>query len=252
MPDVLVTREGGLARVTLNRPPLNILSPGLIDELGATFQALGAAPEIRVVVLAASGRAFSAGVEVQTMRDLDPRRAREFIGRLHATIQALRELDAVVLARLHGHVLGGALELVLGADLRLAAESCRLGMPEIRVGIPSVIEAALLPGLIGWGRTAELLLTGETVEAARAEGWGLVNRVVPDAALDGEVLAWAARLLALPADACRLQKQLLRRWRQVDLDSAIALSMDAFARAYGTEEPRRAMQAFLDRRRAAP
>jgi enoyl-CoA hydratase/carnithine racemase len=121
-------------------------------------------------------------------------------------------------------------------------------MPEIRVGIPSVIEAALLPGLIGWGRTAELLLTGETVEAARAEGWGLVNRVVPDAALDGEVEAWAARLLALPADACRIQKQLLRRWRQVDLDSAITLSMDAFARAYATEEPRRAMQAFLDKK----
>jgi enoyl-CoA hydratase/carnithine racemase len=154
-----------------------------------------------------------------------------------------------MLARLHGHVLGGALELVLACDLRVAAASCRLGMPEIRVGIPSVIEAALMPGLIGWGRAAELLLTGETIDAVEAERWGLVNRAVPDEALDREVETWVGRLLALPPHALRLQKGLLARWRQVDLDSAIALSMDAFAMAYTTDEPRRAMQRFLDRRR---
>jgi enoyl-CoA hydratase/carnithine racemase len=122
-------------------------------------------------------------------------------------------------------------------------------MPEIKVGIPSVIEAALMPGLIGWGRAAELLLTGETIDAVEAERWGLVNRAVPDEALDREVEAWVSRLLALPPRALRLQKGLLARWRQVDLDTAIALSMDAFAMAYTTDEPRRAMQRFLDRRR---
>jgi enoyl-CoA hydratase/carnithine racemase len=245
--DVVVERDGGIGYVTLDRPPLNILTTGLIAELGESFRRLTGAPEVRVVVLRATGRAFSAGVEVQAMRDLDPPRARVFIQGLHDTIRGLRELDAVVLARLHGHVLGGALELVLGADLRLAGASCRLGMPEIRVGIPSVIEAALLPGLIGWGRTAELLLSGEPIGAAEAERWGLVNRVVADDALDAEVAAWASRLLALPADALRLQKTLLRGWRRIDLDSAIGVSMDAFARAYATDEPRRAMQAFLDR-----
>jgi enoyl-CoA hydratase/carnithine racemase len=249
--EVVVERDGGLARVTLARPPLNILTPGLVAELGEAFRQLATAAEVRVVVLQATGRAFSAGVEVQAMRDLDPPRARALIQVLHDGIRALRELDAAVVARLHGHVLGGALELVLAADLRLAGASCRLGMPEIRVGIPSVIEAALLPGLIGWGRTAELLLTGETIGAEAAERWGLVNRVVADDALDAEVAVWAGRLLALPADALRLQKALLRRWRQTDLDSAIALSMEAFARAYATDEPRRAMQAFLDRRREA-
>ena len=245
--DVVVERDGGIGYVTLDRPPLNILTTGLIAELGESFRRLAGAPEVRVVVLRATGRAFSAGVEVQAMRDLDPPRARVFIQGLHDTIRGLRELDAVVLARVHGHVLGGALELVLGADLRLAGASCRLGMPEIRVGIPSVIEAALLPGLIGWGRTAELLLSGEPIGAAEAERWGLVNRVVADDALDAEVAAWASRLLALPADALRLQKTLLRGWRRTDLDSAIGVSMDAFARAYATDEPRRAMQAFLDR-----
>jgi enoyl-CoA hydratase/carnithine racemase len=247
--DVGVERAGGLAHVTLDRPPLNILTPGLIAELGDVFRRLATEAEVRVIILRATGRAFSAGVEVQAMRGLDPPRARAFIQTVHDAIRALCELDAAVVARLHGHVLGGALELVLGADLRLAGASCRLGMPEIRVGIPSVIEAALLPGLIGWGRTAELLLTGETIGAEEAERWGLVNRVVADDALDAEVATWADRLLALPPDALRLQKALLRRWRRTDLDSAIGLSMEAFARAYATDEPRRAMQAFLDRRR---
>ncbi|HEV8306627.1 MAG TPA: enoyl-CoA hydratase-related protein [Methylomirabilota bacterium] len=250
MAELTVAREGGVARVTLARPPLNILTPALIAELGAAFRALGGAADVRVIVLGATGRAFSAGVEVQAMRDLGAPAARAFIGAFHDTIRAVRELPAPVLARLHGHVLGGALELVLGCDLRLAAASCRLGMPEIRVGIPSVIEAALLPGLVGWGRAAELLLLGESIDAVEAERWGLVNRAVPDDALDREVEAWIARLLALPPQALRRQKALLAAWRRVDLESAIALSMDAFAATYTTDEPRAAMQRFLDRGRS--
>jgi enoyl-CoA hydratase len=123
-------------------------------------------------------------------------------------------------------------------------------MPEITVGIPSVIQAALLPGLIGWGRTAELLLGGRPIDAVEAERWGLVNRAVADDVLDREVQDWVDRLLALPPDALRLQKSLLTRWRRVDLDTAVALSTDVFARAYATGEPSRAMQAFLDRRHA--
>jgi enoyl-CoA hydratase/carnithine racemase len=242
-----LAREGGVARLTLHRPPLNILTPALIAELGAAFRALGADPALRVVVLAGSGRAFSAGVDVAAMRDLDAPGARALIDALRATIRALEDIPVPTIARLHGHVLGGALELVLACDLRIAAASCRLGMPEITVGIPSVIQAALLPGLIGWGRTAELLLGGRPVEATEAERWGLVNRAVEADTLDREVEGWVDRLLALPADALRLQKTLLARWRRVDLDTAVALSMDVFARAYATGEPQRAMQAFLER-----
>ena len=245
MAELRIAREGGVARLTLARPPLNVLTPGLIDTLGVAFRELGADPGLRVVVLGGSGRAFSAGVDVAAMRDLDATGARTLIDALRTTIRALEEVPVPTIARLHGHVLGGALELVLACDLRIAAASCRLGMPEITVGIPSVIQAALLPGLIGWGRTAELLLGGRPVEATEAERWGLVNQVVAEDALDREVEVWVDRLLALPADALRLQKALLARWRRVDLDTAVTLSMDAFARAYATGEPRRAMQAFF-------
>jgi enoyl-CoA hydratase/carnithine racemase len=138
---------------------------------------------------------------------------------------------------------------VLACDLRIAAATCRLGMPEILVGVPSVIQAALLPGLIGWGRATELVLGGQPVDAVEAERWGLVNRAVDDQTLDEEVERWVGRLVALPADAARLQKTLLARWRRVDLDTAVAISEDVFARAYASGAPRRAMQAFLDRRR---
>ena len=247
MAPLRIAREGGVARLTLDRSPLNVLTPALIDALGVAFRELGADPALRVVVLGGSGRAFSAGVDVAAMRDLDAAGARSLIDRLRATIRALEEIPVPTIARLHGHVLGGALELVLACDLRIAAASCRLGMPEITVGIPSVIQAALLPGLIGWGRTAELLLGGRPVEATEAERWGLVNRAVEEDALDREVEAWVDRLLTLPADALRLQKTLLARWRRVDLDTAVTLSMDAFVRAYATGEPRRAMQAFFER-----
>ncbi len=247
MAELRIAREGGVARLTLDRSPLNVLTPALIDALGVAFRELGADPALRVVVLGGSGRAFSAGVDVAAMRDLDAADARTLIDALRTTIRALEEVPVPTIARLHGHVLGGALELVLACDLRIATASCRLGMPEITVGIPSVIQAALLPGLIGWGRTAELLLGGRPVEATEAERWGLVNRVVEEDALDREVEGWVDRLLALPADALRLQKALLARWRRVDLDTAVTLSMDAFVRAYATGEPRRAMQAFFER-----
>jgi len=245
--ELRIAREGGVARLTLDRSPLNVLTPALIDALGVAFRELGADPALRVVVLGGSGRAFSAGVDVAAMRDLDAAGARALIDALRTTIRALEEVPVPTIARLHGHVLGGALELVLACDLRIATASCRLGMPEITVGIPSVIQAALLPGLIGWGRTAELLLGGRPVEATEAERWGLVNRAVEEDALDREVEGWVDRLLALPPDALRLQKALLARWRRVDLDTAVTLSMDAFVRAYATGEPRRAMQAFFER-----
>ena len=250
MAELRVARDGGVARLTLDRPPLNVLTPALIRSLGDALRELAADPALRVVVLGGSGRAFSAGVDVAAMRDLDAAGARALIETLRRTIEAVEAVPVPTLARLHGHVLGGALELVLACDLRIAAASCRLGMPEITVGIPSVIQAALLPGLVGWGRTTELLLGGRPVDAREAERWGLVNRTVEDGVLDQAVDEWVERLLALPPDALRLQKALLTRWRRVDLDTAVALSADAFARAYSTGEPRRAMQSFFDRRAA--
>ena len=124
-----------------------------------------------------------------------------------------------------------------------------MGLPEIRVGIPSVIEAAVLPGLIGPARAAEALLTGEAVTAAQALGWGLVNRVAPPHELLAVTEALVAPILECAPSAVRLQKELIIRWRNTDQRTAIEYGINALAQAYATGEPREAMQAFLDKRR---
>jgi enoyl-CoA hydratase/carnithine racemase len=119
-------------------------------------------------------------------------------------------------------------------------------MPEVRLGIPSVVEAALLPMLIGWGRTRRLLLLGETISAAEAESWGLVEKVVPADALDQTVDAWIDMLLEAGPRAIQLQKMLIRQWEDLPIRAAVQAGVDAFAEAWRTDEPRAAMRSFLE------
>ena len=122
-------------------------------------------------------------------------------------------------------------------------------MPEVRVGIPSVIEAALLPRLVGAGRAGELVLTGRNFEAAEALSIGLIERVVPAVELDAAVEDWLAALLAAGPQALAAQKRLLRDWQELPLSDSIAHSIDSFVEAFEGDEPRRMMRAFLERKR---
>jgi enoyl-CoA hydratase len=243
-----VHRADATVWCTLDRPPLNLLEPGLIRALRETFEALAADRATRIAIVTGQGRAFTAGMDVAVLRDLDPARARELITGLHDAIAAVHAAPFPVIAALNGPCLGAGFELALACDLRVAAAGALLGLPEVRVGIPSVIQAALLPLLVGPGRAAELLLTGEPVTAERARDWGLVNEVVPAERVGAAAEALAARVLACGPDAVRLQKGLIVRWRETDLMSAVRLGIDAFAAAYATDEPREGMSAYLDKR----
>ncbi len=141
------------------------------------------------------------------------------------------------------------MEIAASCDLGVAADHSTFGMPEVRVGIPSVIEAALLPRLIGWGKAAELIYTGESISAAEALECGLVQRVVSREQLDQAVDRWTQAILEGGPCALRLQKSLIREWERLPLDQAIERGIDSFAAAYETDEPRRLMQRFLTRRR---
>ena len=123
-------------------------------------------------------------------------------------------------------------------------------MPEVRVGIPSVIEAAVLPNLIGWGKARELVLTGDIIDAEEAHAIGFIQRLVEPEALDLAIDRWLDSILAAGPTAIHDQKMLIRRWEQLDLDTAIDIGIDAYANAYQTDEPRRMMQAFLDTKSA--
>lgn len=236
-------RDGGIARIFLNRPQkVNALDSAMLDALAAAFGELAADEDVRVVVLAGRGKAFCAGADVDELGSLNPQSAREFIGRVHRACDGARKLPVPVVARLHGAVIGAGLELAAACDLRVAAEGTRFAMPEVRLGIPSVVEAALLPRLIGSGRAGWLVLTGEAIDATRAYQWGLVEALCEEPALDRETHRIVEALLAGERDALRAQKELLQAWQEQPLSASIAMSVERFSQAYAAGVPNRLMR----------
>src|SRR5580658_10135977 len=179
--------EGGfVARITIDRATkLNALDRALMAEIIEAMTELAAEPDLRLaVVTGAGGRAFIGGADIDDLAALDADSARHFITAVHVCCDAFRHLPVPAIARIDGYALGAGLELAAACDFRIASERSQFGMPEVRIGIPSVVEAALLPGLIGPARTRKLLLTGANIDATEALEWGLVDRVVPAGELD--------------------------------------------------------------------
>lgn len=241
----------GVATLTIrNAGVLNILSSPVIVDLTRVIAALGGRDNVRVLVLRGSGeRAFIGGADIREMVTLDPPGARAFITRLKDLCEAVRRFPSPTIARLAGHALGGGLEVALACDLRIADDGAHFGMPEVAVGIPSVIHAALLPRLIGSSRATWMLLTGESIDAATALSWGLVQEVCAPGTLDTCIAARAARLASFGPAALRQQKTLLRAWESSPIDAAIDATVAEFGQAFATGEPQQHMQSFLRRRR---
>ena len=253
---VLCEVNDGVATLTLNDPAkLNCLSPPMIASLRSELARLHNLPGLRVVVLTGAGeKAFCGGAHVQTLAALDQTSAREFITSLHLVCDAVRKLPVPVIARVDGHCIGAGLELAASCDFRISSDQSRFSMPEVRLGIPSVIEAVLLPGLIGWGRTRLLLYTARAIDAATALRWGLVEEVTTRDALDAAVLRAVEELLHSDAAVIASQKRLVQGWESMDTQAAIAGSISEFANTWRRPEPRSRLQAFvheLEARRAS-
>lgn len=253
---VRVRREerprGTVAYVTIdNARALNALNSALMNELTAAMTELADDERLRAVVLTGAGpKAFIVGADIKEMAALaSAARAKAFITRLHGCCQAIRNLPVPVIARINGYAFGAGLEIAASCDVRIASEAATFGMQEVKIGIPSVIEAALLPMLVGWGRAREIMLLGESFTAGEALAWRLVEHVVPAAALDAAVETWVGRLLTSKPRAVRLQKRLMRRWEDLPLAAAVQAGIDAFAAAYDTDEPAAGMRDFLAARK---
>jgi enoyl-CoA hydratase len=245
--------EGGrLARLTIdNASKLNSLNRALMAEIIEAADGLSADPQLRLVVLTGAGeRAFVGGADIGEIAALDRESARDFITLVHRCCDAFRRLPVPVIARIDGYALGAGLELAAACDLRVASARALFGMPEVRIGIPSVVEAALLPKLIGHGRARRLLLTGETIGAAEALAWGLVDVVAPPEALDEAVETLAGPILAAGPNAIRLQKSLILDWEELPTAAAVQRGIDCFVTAYDTDEPARMAGTMLGELRA--
>src|SRR5687767_9576866 len=200
----------------------------MLLELAQAVRALQSDQSLRVAVLGAKGRTFCGGADTAELKSLTSTNAAAFVERIHGVCQAIRELPVPVLAQMHGAVIGAGLEIAAACDLRVAAEGTKFSMPEVRLGIPSVVEAALLPRLMGSGRAAWLVLTGEAIDARRALQWALVEEVSADVDLALEKLVQA--LKAGSPQALREQKRLLHLWDEAPLATSVAASIEAFRR----------------------
>ena len=241
----------GVVRLTIcNAGSLNILGSTVINAVREGLQALSMERKIRVLVLAGeSEKSMIGGADIKEMAGLEQKSAEAFITRLRDLCEAVRAFPAPVIARMPGWCLGGGLEVAAACDFRIAAHDAKFGMPEVRVGIPSVIHAALLPRLIGWGRARWLLMTAENIDAPTALAWGLVDVVAPQGGLDAAVEHTISALLECAPEALRAQKALLRQWEELPLKESVDLSIGVFGRSFLTDEPKRLMQGFIDRKR---
>ncbi|MCY3971166.1 MAG: enoyl-CoA hydratase-related protein [Acidobacteria bacterium] len=247
MSNVRLESVGDVARITLTRrSKANALDS---TTTAALREAIVASAEAnpRVVVVAGEG-VFCGGADIREMEHLDAVDAERFIRGLHGAFLAIREHPAPVVAEVRGAALGAGLELLVSCDLSVAADDAIFGMPEPHVGLPSVIEAALLPHVVGLVRARELLFLGDPIDAAEAARIGLVGEVVPPVDLETAVNTKVERLLRLSPDALSLQKRLIGRWLNLPLDQAVEAGVSAFRAAYGTDGPKREMRRFWRRR----
>ena len=244
--------DSAVVTVTYDRQfRLNTLNSEGIAWLTQTFRTLARNDDVRAVIVTGAGpKAFIGGADLNELASLDVESARAFITRLHELLKMIRTLAVPVIARINGYCLGAGMELAAACDLRIASDNAVFGMPEVRVGLPSVIEAALLPRLVGWGRSNYLVLTGETIDAATVHDWGFLESLVSATALDAETGRIAGAIATAGPLAVRAQKALVLDWERLSLEEAIAAGIPALASAYASDEPRRLMQAFFDRKRS--
>jgi len=247
-----IVESVSVARVIIDREnKLNALSSELTTSLREAFLALADDESLGAVVLDGAGdTAWVGGADIAEMANLSADTAGAFISNLHTAMRAVRDLPVPVIARLDGYALGAGMELAAACDIRVASMAAHFGMPEVHVGLPSVIEASLLPRLMGLGRASRLMLTGEVIDAERAYEWGFVEEVVAPELLDDAINAVLSNICRSGPRAVRSQKKLMRSWEGLTPDAAAEASIAVFASAFEAAEPTERLQAFVNRKRS--
>ena len=251
--NLLLERDGAVALVTINRPQvLNALNSSALDDLRRAALALKHDGQVRAVVVTGQGdKSFVAGADINEIAVNSPAESKDFAIRGQHVFDLIENLGKPVIAAINGYALGGGCELAMACTLRIAAETARLGQPEINIGIiPGYGGTQRLARLVGKGVALDMLLTGRHVTAAEALQIGLVNRVVPAASLRSEVRALAAELATKAPLAARYIMEAVHRGLEVSFDKAQFLEATLFGLVAATDDMREGTKAFLEKRKA--
>jgi len=248
---LLCDKRDGVGYVTINRPQrLNALNRQVIDELLGVFEDLRRDAEVRVAILTGSGdKAFVAGADINELAALAPVEGEETARRGQRVLDLIENLGKPVIAAINGYALGGGCELAMACTLRIAAESARLGQPEVKLGlIPGYGGTQRLPRLIGKSQAVEIILTGEPVSAQEAFRLGLVNQVVPADDLIPAAERLAQRIIAAAPLAVRFALEAVQRGMEVSTAEGQALEAALFGLTCTTADMKEGTRAFLEKR----
>jgi enoyl-CoA hydratase len=248
---ILVANEDNIATITLHRPRVhNALNTTMLRELDEAFTAFAADATVRVILLRGGGdKAFAAGADIIELAEVDPSNAAAFAARGQSIFRRIEQLAKPVIAVLNGHTLGGGCELAMACTLRVAADTARIGQPEIRLGIfPAYGGSQRLPRLVGRGAALKIMLTGQTIDAHEALRIGLVDEVVPAEHIELRAMELARTIAAQPPLAVAALLEAVDRGADLPFDQAVALEASLFGRLCQTEDMREGTRAFLEKR----
>ena len=248
--NILVTTEGGIGLIQLNRPKvLNALSGALMIELGDATEAMDRDPAVRCIIIHGSERAFSAGADIDQMKSATP------VGMIennwiNHNFGRLRKVSKPIIAAVSGYCLGGGCELAMVCDMIIASESAQFGQPEINIGIiPGPGGTQRLPRAIGKSRAMELILTGKFIPAREAEARGLVSRVVPVELYLEEAKTLAREIALKPPAAVRFAKEAVNKVYELPLGEGLDYESRLFYMLFSTEDQKEGMAAFVEKRK---
>ena len=239
--------EEGLATITLNRPPVNILNIAMMQEINHCLESLQGEKDLKVVLFNAKGKCFSAGVDVgEHMGDLAPK----MIGAFHRIFRLMDRLGAITVASVFSSCLGGGCELAVFCDLAIAAENSKIGQPEIQVGVFPPIAAYIMPRIMGRKDALDLILSGRIISALEARQMGLLNKVVPDGELEAETDLFIKPYLKLSAEVLRKTKKAVTAGLRDDLEPALgAIEKIYLDELMKTADAQEGLKAFLEKRK---
>lgn len=243
--------EDGIADIILDNPPANVITPQMTDEYFAALDLADADPDVRIIILSGKGKGLSGGVDLKLLDTFGPTEMKAFLARFYVEmIDKVRSLSKPIMASVHGYAMEGACTLAFACDMVIASDDAKFGYPGVpNLAAPPGMHVWFLQRLIGRMKAAELIYTGDTISAVKAESLGMITRVVPRDELTKESRKLATKIAAMSPVGLRAARELIYRMENMDFKTVPGTALDAVALAFASDDSKEARRAFVEKRK---